>query len=87
MEKYLIDFRKVERFADNRVRINPTTSQRCNDEMIGKFKRALKLFGYKCIGSSKDEHDNCYTTYELKVPHLSTESCEVIDRVTITTLK
>lgn len=88
MEKYLVDFRKIERFADNRVKISPThTSQSYNDEMIDRLKSDLKLFGYKCVGRTKDEHDNSYTTYELKVPHLSTESCAVVSRVTITTLK
>ena len=88
MEKYLVDFRKIERFADNRVRINPThTSQRYNDKMIDRLKSDLKMFGYKCVGRSKDEHGNSYTTYELYVPHVSAESCKVFSRVTIITLK
>ena len=88
MEKYLVDFRKIERFADGRVSITPIhTSQRHNDKMIDRLKSDLKSFGYKCVGRSKDEHGNCYTTYELKALWLSSKDCEVISRITITTLK
>ena len=88
MEKYLVDFRKIERFADGRERITPThTSLRYNDKMVDYLKNCLKFLGYKCIGSSKDEHDNHYTTYELKVVEVSTESCEFFSKVTITRFK
>lgn len=87
MEKYLVDFRKIERFADNRVKMFPTNTQRCNDKMIERLKSDLKSFGYKCVGRSKDEQGNSYTTYELKALWLSSEDCEVVSRVTITTLK
>ena len=88
MEKYLVDFRKIERFADGRVSITPIhTSQRHNDKMIDRLKSDLKSFGYKCVGRSKDEHGYCYTTYELKALWLSSKDCEVISRITITTLK
>ena len=88
MEKYLVDFRKIERFADGRVSITPIhTSQRHNDKMIDRLKSDLKCFGYKCVGRSKDEHDNHYTTYERKVVEVSTESCEVISKVTMTRFK
>ena len=87
MGKYLVDFIKIERFAD-RERITPThTSLRYNDKMVDYLKNCLKFLGYKCIGSSKDEHDNHYTTYELKVVEVSTESCEFFSKVTITRLK
>lgn len=88
MEKYLVDFIKIERFADGRVIITPThTSQRYKDKMVDYLKSCLKFLGYKCIGSSKDEHGNHYTTYELKVVEVSTESCEVFSKVTITRFK
>lgn len=87
MAEYIVDFRKIERFADNRVKISPTHTQHFNDKMIDRLKSDLKSFGYKCVGRSKDEHDNSYTTYELKALWLSSEDCEVVSRVTITTLK
>ena len=88
MEKYLVDFRKIERFADGRVSITPIhTSQRHNDKMIDRLKSDLKSFGYKCVGRSKDEHGKCYTTYEMKSLWLSSKDCEVISRITITKLK
>lgn len=88
MEKYLVDFRKIERFADGRVRMSPIhTSKSYNDEMMDRFKSDLKSFGYKCVGRSKDEHGNSYTTYELKALWVSSKDCEVISRITITTLK
>ena len=42
MEKYLVDFRKIERFADGRVRMSPIhTSKSYNDEMMDRFKSDL----------------------------------------------
>ena len=55
--------------------------------MMGRLKSDLKSFGYKCVGRSKDEHGKCYTTYELKALWVSPKDCEVISRITITTLK
>ena len=88
MAEYIVNFRKIERFSDGRVRmssLNPSKSY--NDKMMNRFKRDLKSFGYKCVGRSKDEHGNFYTTYELKALWLSSKDCEVISRITITTLK
>ena len=88
MEEYIVNFRQIKRFSDGRVRIsslNPSKSN--NDKMIYRFKRDLKSFGYKFVGRSKDEHGKCYTTYELKALWVSSKDCEVISRITITTLK
>lgn len=88
MAEYIVNFRKIERFSDGRVRtssLNPSISY--NDGMMRRFKRDLKSFGYKCVGRSKDEQGNCYTTYELNALWLSSKDCEVISRITITTLK
>lgn len=88
MAEYIVNFRQIKRFSDGRVRIsslNPSKSY--NDKMIDRFKSDLKSFGYKFVGRSKDEHGNCYTTYELKDLWLSSKDCEVISRITITTLK
>ena len=87
MEEYIVNFRRIERFVDGRVRMSPITSKSYNDKMIDRLKSDLKCFGYKCVGRSKDEHDNHYTTYERKVVEVSTESCEVISKVTITRFK
>ena len=88
MADYIVNFRKIERFSDGRVRMSPIhTSKSYNDKMIDRLKSDLKCFGYKCVGRSKDEHDNHYTTYERKVVEVSTESCEVISKVTITRFK
>ena len=88
MAEYIVNFRKIERFSDGRVRMSPIhTSKSYNDKMIDRLKSDLKCFGYKCVGRSKDEHDNHYTTYERKVDEVSTESCEVISKVTITRFK
>lgn len=87
MADYIVNFRKIERFSDGRVRISPNTSKSYNDKMIDRLKSYLKSFGYKCVGRSKDEHGNCYTTYELNALWLSSKDCEVTSRITITTLK
>ena len=88
MAEYIVNFRQIVRFSDGRVRmssLNPSKSD--NDEMMEKFKSNLKWFGYKCVGRSKDEHGNFYATYELKALWVSSKDCEVISRITITTLK
>ena len=88
MAEYIVNFRKIERFSDGRVRmssLNPSKS--CNDEMINRFKSNLKSFGYKCVGRSKDEHGNCYETYELKALWVSSKDREVFSSITIKTLK
>ena len=88
MADNIVDFRRIERFSDGRVRMSPIhTSKSYNDEMMGRLKSDLKSFGYKCVGRSKDEHGKCYTTYELKALWVSSKDCEVISRITITTLK
>ena len=87
MAEYIVNFRKIERFSDVRVRMSPIHTSSYNDEMMGRFKSDLKSFGYKCVGRSKDEHGKCYTTYEMKALWLSSKDCEVISRITITTLK
>ena len=88
MEEYIVNFRKIERFVDGRVRMSPIhTSKSYNDKMIDRLKSYLKSFGYKFVGRSKDEHGNFYTTYKLKALWLSSKDCEVISRITITTLK
>ena len=88
MAEYIVNFRKIERFSDGRVRmsyLSPSKSN--NDEMMRRFKSNLKWFGYKYVGRSKDEHGKCYTTYELKALWVSSKDCEVISRITITKLK
>ena len=88
MAEYIVNFRKIERFSDGRVRMSPIhTSKSYNDKMIDRLKSDLKSFGYKFVGRSKDEHGKCYTTYELKALWVSSKDCEVISRITITTLK
>ena len=87
MEEYIVNFRRIERFVDGRVRMSPITSKSYNDKMIDRLKSDLKSFGYKFVGRSKDEHGNCYTTYELNALWLSSKDCEVISRITIITLK
>ena len=88
MAEYIVNFRKIERFSDGRVRMSPIhTSKSYNDEMMGRLKSDLKSFGYKFVGRSKDEHGNFNETYELKDLLVSSKDCEVISRITITTLK
>lgn len=57
-----------------------------SDNVVKIAKQANKEVGYKYIGRSKDMYDNYYTTYERKSIEQSTDSREVIFRVTITTL-
>ena len=87
MAEYIVNFRKIERFSDGRVRISPIHTSSYNDEMMGRFKSDLKSFGYKCVGRSKDEHGNFNETYELKDLLVSLKDREVISSITITTLK
>ena len=87
MAEYIVNFRKIERFSDGRVRMSPIHTSRYNDKMIDRLKCDLKSFGNKCVGRSKDEHGNFYTTYELNALWLSSKDCEVISRITIITLK
>ena len=87
MAEYIVNFRKIERFSDGRVRMSPIHTSSYNDDMMGRFKSDLKSFGYKCVGRSKDEHGNFNETYELKDLLVSSKDCEVISRITITKLK
>ena len=87
MAEYIVNFRKIERFSDGRVRMSPIHTSSYNDEMMGKLKSDLKSFGYKCVGRSKDEHGNFNETYEQKDLLVSLKDREVISRITITTLK
>lgn len=58
-----------------------------SDKETELLKRNLNKVGYKYIGRNKDGYDNYYTTYERKSIELSTDSCEVIFKVTITRLR
>ena len=87
MAEYIVNFRKIERFSDGRVRMSPIHTSSYNDEMMGRFKSDLKSFGYKCVGRSKDEHGNFNETYEQKDLLVSLKDREVISRITITKLK
>ena len=82
----IVDFRRIERFGD-RVTIEPIYTKHLDDKETELLKRNLNKVGYKYIGRSKDMYDNYYTTYERNSIELSTDSCEVIFRVTITRLK
>lgn len=86
MEEYIVNFRKIERFA-GRVIMTPIYTKHMSDKETELLKRNLNKVGYKYIGRSKDMYDNYYTTYERNSIELSTDSCEVIFRVTITRLK
>lgn len=84
MAEYIADFRRIERYAD-RVTMEPIYTKHLNDNDVEILKRNLNKVGYKYIGRSKDRYDNYYTSYERKSEY-STDSCEVINRVTITRL-
>lgn len=84
MAEYIVDFRRIERYAD-RVAMEPIYAKHLNDNEFKILKRNLNKVGYKYIGRSKDRYDNYYTSYERKSEY-STDSCEVINRVTITRL-
>lgn len=66
--------------------MEPIYTKHLDDNEVEILKRNLNKVGYKYIGRSKDRYDNYYTSYERKSEY-STDSCEVINRVTITTLK
>ena len=85
-EDNIVNFRKIERFA-GRVIMTPIYTKHMSDKETELLKRNLNKVGYKYIGRCKDMYDNYYTTYERKSIELSTDSCEVIFRVTITRLK
>lgn len=85
MAEYIVNFRKIERFVD-RVVMTPIHTKHMSDKETELLKRNLIKVGYKYIGRSKDMYDNYYTTYERKSIEQSTDSREVIFRVTITTL-
>lgn len=85
MADNIVDFRRIERYAD-RVTMEPIYTKHLNDNEVEILKRNLNKVGYKYIGRSKDTYDNYYTSYERKSEY-STDSCEVINRVSITRLK
>lgn len=82
----IVIFRKIERFA-SRVIMTPIYTKHMSDKETELLKRNLNKVGYKYIGRSKDGYDNYYTTYERKSIEQSTDSCEVIFKVTIIRLK
>ena len=67
--------------------MTPIYTKNISDKETELLRRNLNKVGYKYIGRSKDMYDNYYTTYERKSIELSTDSCEVIFKVTITRLK
>ena len=85
MADNIVDFRRIERYAD-RVAMEPIYTKHMSDKETELLKRNLIKVGYKYIGRSKDMYDNYYTTYERKSIEQSTDSREVIFRVTITKL-
>lgn len=85
MAENIVDFRRIERYAD-RVAMEPIYTKHLDDNEVKILKRNLNKVGYKYIGRSKDRYDNYYTSYERKSEY-STDSCEVINRVIITTLR
>lgn len=85
MAENIVDFRRIERYAD-RVTMEPIYTKHLDDNEVEILKRNLNKVGYKYIGRSKDRYDNYYTSYERKSEY-STDSCEVINRVIITRLK
>ena len=86
MADNIVDFRKIERFA-GRVIMTPIYTKRMSDNETELLKRNLNKVGYKYIGRSKDMYYNYYTTYERNSIELSTDSCEVIFKVTIMILR
>lgn len=84
MADNIVDFRRIERYAD-RVAMEPIYTKHLDDNEVDILKRNLKKVGYKYVGRSKDRYDNYYTSYERKSEN-STDSCEVINRVIITRL-
>ena len=86
MADNIVDFRRIERYAD-RVTMEPIYTKHLDDKETELLKRNLNKVGYKYIGRSKDIYDNYYTTYERKSIEQSTDSCEVIFKVTIMRLR
>lgn len=72
MAEYIVNCRKIERFVD-RVVMTPIYTKHMSDKETELLKRNLIKVGYKYIGRSKSIEQ-------------STDSREVIFRVTITTL-
>lgn len=85
MADNIVDFRRIERYAD-RVKMEPIYTKHLDDKEVDILKRNIKKVGYKYVGRSKDRYDNYYTSYERKSEN-STDSCEVINRVIITRLR
>lgn len=85
MADNIVDFRRIERYAD-RIAMEPIYTKHLDDNEVDILKRNLKKVGYKYVGRSKDRYDNYYTSYERKSEN-STDSCEVINRVIITRLR
>lgn len=85
MADNIVDFRRIERYAD-RVAMEPIYTKNLDDNEVDILKRNLKKVGYMYVGRSKDRYDNYYTSYERKSEN-STDSCEVINRVIITRLR
>lgn len=86
MVKNIIEYRRIERYAD-RVTMQPICTEYQYDNELEMLERNLNKRGYKYIGRSKDRYDNYYTSYERKSDELSTDSCEVIFKVIITRLR
>ena len=86
MADNIVDFRRIERYAD-RVTMQPIYTKHLSDKETELLKRNLNKVGYKYIGRSKDRYDNYYTTYERKSIEQSTDSCEVIFKTTIMRLR
>ncbi|WP_118312587.1 MULTISPECIES: hypothetical protein [Prevotellaceae] len=82
----LVEYRRIERYAD-RVTMEPIRTEYLYDNEVEMLKRNLNKGGYKYVGRSKDIYDNYYTTYERKSIEQSTDSCEVIFKVTIMRLR
>lgn len=67
--------------------MEPICTEYLYDKELEILKRNLNKVGCKYIGRSKDRYDNYYTTYERKSIEQSTDSCEVIFKVTIMRLR
>lgn len=66
--------------------MEPIYTEYLNDKELEMLEQSLKKQGYKYVGRSKDRYGNYYTSYERKSVY-STESCEIIIKAIITTLK
>ena len=67
--------------------MQPICTKHLSDKETELLKRNLNKCGYKYVGRSKDIYDNYYTTYKRKSIEQSTDSCEVIFKVTIMRLR